>query len=139
MTQPTLTAIRNGLAAYLASKITGLRATGNRPLQVNPPQAVIMPTQGAFARYSVTLDGEADYSLRIILLVAPADSTMGEDLLDPYIATSGPQSIWAAVQADPTLGGLVSYAAVIEATGYGLMNMTGIDYLAVHFIINIGV
>lgn len=139
MTQPTLSAIRAALAAYLSSSISGLRATANRPLQVNPPMAVIMPIQGSFARYSVTLDGETDYTLRAILLVAPADSTAGEDLLDPYIAASGPQSIWAAVQADPTLGGAVSFAAVTEASGYGLMNMNGIDYLACHFIVNIGV
>ena len=139
MTQPGFTAIRAALSAYLGNSIPGLRATPNRPLQVNPPQAVIMPVTGTFARYSTTFDGETDYILRVILLVAPADSTMGEDLLDPYIAATGTQSIYAAVQADPTLGGAVSWAAVTEATGYGLMNMNGIDYLACHFVVSIGV
>lgn len=139
MPQPTFTAVRNGIATYLASHITGLRATGNRPLQINPPMAVIVPVQGSFARYSVTMDGEVDYTVRVIVVVAPADSTAGEDTLDPYVATSGPQSIWAAVQADPTLGGVVSSASVTEATGYGVMNMSGIDYLACQFIVNIEV
>lgn len=139
MTQPTFTQVRNGLATYLAGKITGLRASGNRPLQVNPPMAVVVPIQGSFARYSVTMDGEVDFTVRVILAVAAADSTAGEDVLDPYVATSGPQSVWAAVQADPTLGGVVSSASVTEATGYGVMNMTGIDYLTCQFIVNIEV
>lgn len=139
MTQPTFTAIRAGLATFLQNSISGLRATANRPLQVNPPMAVIMPTTGTFVRYSVSMDGEADYSVRVILLVALADSTSGEEALDPYVATSGPQSIWAAIQADTTLGGVVSFAVVVEGTAYGIMNMTGIDYLAAQFIVNIGV
>ena len=139
MTAPTFTAIRAALATSLQNQVSGLRATANRPLQVNPPMAVIMPSTGSFARYSATFEGEVDYTLRAILLVAPADSTAGEDVLDPYIATSGAQSIWAAVQADPTLGGVVSSAAVTEAASYGIMNFTGIDYLACHFIVSVAV
>lgn len=139
MTQPTYSAIRAALAATLQNQVSGLRATANRVSQINPPMAVIVPATGTIARYSVTMDGEADYTVRVILLVAPGDSTGGEDLLDPYVATSGPQSIWAAVQASQTLGGVVSFAAVTEATGYGIMNMTGIDYLGCSFIVSIGV
>jgi len=144
VTQPSFTQVRAALAASLAARAvnadgSALRTTANRPLQVNPPMAVIMPVTGTLARYSISMDGETDYSLRAILLVAPADSTQGEDILDPYIAASGPSSIWGAVQADPTLGGAVSYAAVTEATGYGIMNFTGIDYLACSFIVTVGV
>ena len=139
MTQPSFSAVRQALADTLSTAIPGLRATANRPLQVNPPMAVILPAVGNFATYSVSMDGQADYTLRAVLVVAPADSTAGEDLLDPYIATAGPQSVWAAVQAASTLGGVVSFAAVTGASSYGLMNMTGIDYLACTFTVSIGV
>jgi len=139
MTQPAFSAIRQALADTLSSAIPGLRATANRPLQINPPMVVVMPSQGPLATYSVSTDGQADFSLRAILLVAPGDSSGGEDLLDPYIATTGSQSVWAAVNADQTLGGVVSFAEVIQATGYGLMNMTGIDYLACTFTVSVGV
>ena len=139
MTQPAFSAVRQALADTLTAAIPGLRATANRPLQVNPPMAVIMPATGTFATYSVTADGQADYVLRAILLVAPADSTEGEAALDPYIAVTGPQSVWAAVQANQTLGGVVSFAEVMQASGYGLMNMTGIEYLACTFTVNVGV
>jgi hypothetical protein len=138
MTQPTFTQIRAALAAQL-NTIAGLRAVASRNAQISPPAAVVMPVTGTFVRYSTTFDGECDLTLRAILLVAEGDSTSGQDLMDAYLATTGPQSVYAAVQADPTLGGVVSWAAVTEATGYGLMNWAGIDYLACHFIITVGI
>lgn len=137
MTQPTFAAVRQAVADYLTAS-TGLRATTNRFGQISPPMAVIVPQTGTLIRYSVTLDAETDYSLRAIILASAGDSTEGQDILDAYLSPTGTQSVYAAVQADPTLGGKVSYAAVIEATAYGLMNFGGIDYLAVSLILNIG-
>lgn len=139
MTQPTFTAVRQALATQLGNRITGLRAVANRNAQVNPPAAIVMPVTGSFIRYGTSFDGSADISLRVILLVSEADSASGQDNLDAYLATSGSSSIYAAVQADPTLGGVVQYAAVVEATAYGLMNWAGVDYLACHFVVNLGI
>jgi hypothetical protein len=136
MTAPTFSAVRAALATYLTTS-TGLRASPNRFAQVNPPMAVIMPVTGTFTRYSVDFAGDVDYTLRAIVLVSEGDSLSGQDLIDAYIATSGPQSIWAAVKADPTLGGVVSSSAVQEVTAYGLMTFSGVDYLAAHFIVSV--
>ena len=143
MTQLSFPGVRQAVAAYLTAHVTnpdgtGLRATANRFGQVNPPMAVIVPQTGTLIRYSVTLDAETDYNLRAVLLVSEGDSASGQDLLDAYLSPSGPQSVYAAVQADPTLGGQVSYAAVIEATGYGLTTWNGVEYLAVSLILNLG-
>ena len=137
MTQATFPQVRAALAARITSG-TGLRATANRFGQASPPCAVIVPQTGRVITYSTTLDGETDYYLRALLLVSYGDSADGQDLLDAYLSPQGAQSVYAAVQADPTLGGVVSYAAVIEATGYGVMNFNGIDYLACSLILNIG-
>ena len=138
MVQPTFAAVRAAVATYLANNIPGLRATPNRFLQVNPPMAVIAPQTGSLIRYSTTMDAETDYSLRAIILVSEGDSSGGQDLLDAYLSPTGPQSVYAAVQADTTLGGQVSYAVVVEATGYGLTNWNGIDYLACSLVLNVG-
>ena len=138
MVQPTFPAVRQAVADYLAAHITGLRATANRFSQVNPPMAVIAPQTGTLIRYSTTMDGETDYSLRAIILVSEGDSTSGQDLLDAYLSPTGSQSVYAAVQADPTLGGAVSYAVVVEAAGYGLTNWNGVDFLACSLVLNIG-
>ena len=73
MAQPTFAAVRAALATYLTSSI-GLRATPNRFQQINPPMAVVMPQTGSFIRYSVSMDGETDYTLRVIMLVSEGDS-----------------------------------------------------------------
>ncbi len=137
MAQPTFPAIRAALAAYITAS-TGLRATANRFGQASPPCAVIVPQAGRLIAYAQTFDGETNYYLRAILLVSEGDSASGQDLLDGYLSPEGGQSIYAAVQADPTLGHVVSWAAVIEATGYGVMNFNGVDYLACSLIFDIG-
>ena len=137
MSQLAFPAVRQAVADYLTAAI-GLRATANRFGAVAPPMAVVAPQTGSLIRYQQTLDGETDYSLRAIILVSEGDSTMGQDALDAYLSPVGAQSVHAAVQKDPTLGGQVSYCAVTEATGYGLTNWNGTDYLAASLILNIG-
>ena len=137
MTQPTYTQVRQALAATLAAQIPGLRTSANRNTQVNPPAAVVMPVTGTFASYSQDFGGSLRYLLRAILLVSEADSSSGMDNIDPYVATVGAQSIWAAVQRDTTLGHVVQDAFVSEVTAYGLMTWAGIDYLAAHFIVQV--
>lgn len=141
MVQPTYTAVRKALAATLAAQVTNpdgsaLRTVANR-IQVNPPAAVIMPVTGTIASYSQTFDGSLRFMLRAIVLVSEGDSASGMDNIDPYIATTGSQSIWAAVRRDTTLSGTVEDAFVSEVTAYGLMNWMAVDYLAAHFIVQI--
>lgn len=143
MVQPTFPAVRAAVATYLTAHVinpdgSGLRATPNRFTQVNPPMAIIHPQTGSLIRYSTTMDGETDYNLRALIIVSIGDTTEGQDLLDAYLSPTGAQSVYAAIQADPSLGGQVSYCAVIEATGYGLTSFGGIDYLACSLVLNIG-
>lgn len=137
MAQPTFGAVRQAVATYLTGAI-GLRCTANRFGQINVPMGVVVPQTGSLIRYSQTFDGATDYTIRVVMLVSEGDSTSGQDVLDGYLSPSGPNSVYAAVQADDTLGGQVSYAAVIEATGYGVMNWNGIDYLACSLTLNVG-
>jgi len=137
MPQLDFPGVRQAVATYLTSTI-GLRATANRFGAVNPPMAVIAPQTGSLIRYNVSTDGETDYSLRAIILVSEGDSASGQDLMDAYLSPVGANSVHAAVQKDETLGGQVSYCAVIEATGYGLMNWNGVDFLACSLVLNIG-
>jgi len=137
MPQPDFPSVRQAVATYLTTAI-GLRATANRFGTVNPPMAVIVPQTGTLITYDATFDGETNYNLRVVILVSEGDSTSGQDAMDAYLSPVGALSVHAAVQKDPTLGGQVSYCAVIEATGYGLMNWNGIDYLACSLTLNIG-
>lgn len=138
MTQATFTQIRAALATRIAT-IAGLRVYPERTDQVDPPACVILPVQGSLIRYGTTMDGSAEISLRAVLLMAKGDSTAGQAAMDPYLATTGPLSVYAALQADPSLGGTVQWAVLMEATGYGLMAVGAMDYLACHLIISAGI
>ena len=137
MTQPGFPAVREAIATYLTSS-TGVNATANRFDLINPPMAVVVPQTGRIISYSETFDEETNYYLRVILLASKTSSTWGQDVMDPYLSPAGDQSIYAAVQADPTLGGVVSWAIVVEATGYGVQNWNGVDYLACSLVMNVG-
>jgi len=138
MTQPTYTAIRQALADTLTAAIPGLRATTN-PLQVNLPAAVVVPVQGTFAQYSQTMDGAVVYRADVIVAVSNADGDSGFADLDDYISTTGTKSIWAAIQANQQLGVGAHYAVVTEASGHALQNFSGVDALASHFVVEVGV
>lgn len=138
MTQITLTALRQAVATQLQAQIPGLRVVTSRLGDINPPCAVIAPQTGPVAEYQVSMDGQVDWHLRIVMVASVADSTSGQDILDPYLSVTGPQSIWAAIRADTSLGGMVGFAIVTAADGYGVMNINGVDYLAVSFTLDAG-
>jgi len=135
MTQPTYSDVRAALAARITT-VTGLSCSAQR-VQVNPPCGLVLPVTGTFARYEQTLDHQADYLMRLVVFASLANSENGQDIIDAAAATDTSTSIAAAVRSDPTLGGLAADAAVTEATGYGVMNVDGIDYLAAHFIVEV--
>jgi hypothetical protein len=138
MAPPGLTVIRAALAATIDT-IPGLRAYANRSDQVDPPAVIVLPIQGTFIRYGVATDGSAEFSLRAVLVTAKSDSTSGQAAMDPFLDVSGASSIYANLQANSTLGGVVQYAALMEATGYGPLTVGAIDYLGCHLIISIGI
>lgn len=137
MTQPTFSAVRQALASTL-SAIPGLNTYAEYAEQITPPAAIILPVQGTFIQYA-TMDGGQNLSLRAVLCVARSDSSAGQVLLDPYLATSGSSSVFACLDAAPTLGGVVQYANLTGAASMGMMAVGTIDYLAAHLIVNIGI
>ena len=137
MVQPTFTAVRQALATTLAT-IPGLNTYAEYAEQITVPAAIVLPVQGTFMNYA-TMDGALDITLRAALCVARADGSGGQAIMDPFLATTGTQSVFAALQASGGLGGVVSYANLMEATGYGPISVGAIDYLGCHLIVSIGI
>lgn len=95
--------IASGLATRLAT-ISGLETSSSRP-------RTLLPTHG-WCELSgdgglVTFAGDlADYTYDVVVVVpGQKGRQFSESLLLPYLARSGSQSVYAAVMADPTLGG----------------------------------
>lgn len=139
-----LEAVRTALAAAIAT-IPGLRAAPTVPGQITPPMAVVAPATGTFLDYDQTINGPAGviaatYRMRITLFVSEASAGPDSQVqLDSYLSDTGPASVKIAIETDTALAGVVDYAQVTAAQGYGFLQWGGISYLAAHLLITVGV
>lgn len=134
-----ITAIRNALAAQITAR-TGLRALGQARDTVNPPCAVILPGS-PLIRWGATLDGTVDISLNILLVISDAPPVqMTQRALDAYlgIGAGEPESIPAALMADPTLGGACHYAIPATVDQYSRVEYGGVGYFGARLSVTIG-
>jgi hypothetical protein len=133
----TLSQIRTGIAARLAT-VSGLEVHDNVPGSVNPPAVVITPAPGIFLEYGTTLGNQTnDYTFTLTLFVQRGDEDSGQDALDAYADVSGAQSIPAALDADPTLGGVVHDCNLVDAQNYGRFTYNEVDYFGCTFTLRV--
>lgn len=132
-----VTALRDALAARINTAIPALRAAETIIGQVSPPVAVILPGNPVIT-YQETMDGSSTVNLRVLLLVSQADDRTAQLQLDSYLASAGPSSIKAAIEADETLGDTCDYAVAKQVTQYGIIAYGGQDYMGAHMTVEIG-
>lgn len=132
----TLTEVRQALATTLGT-ISGLRVYAFPKGEISPPAAVIMPADGAFLTYRVTMDTTHDLELTVTVFTQWGGDVQSTEALDAYIADTGTKSIYAAVEADQTLGGVVDSCVVVNAQDHGKVTYAGADYFAVGFAVEI--
>lgn len=128
-------AITTALANQLAT--TGIRVFPNAPGQVVPPAVVVIPNRPAII-YGQTFDGEVTLNLLAIVLMSAANDNTGQVAVNAALSSSGPSSINAAVQKDPTLGGAVEFAVVLQVVTYGIVEYAGQQYMGATFSIQCG-
>jgi hypothetical protein len=111
-TEPTVTEIAAAIQKALET-ITGLRVVPYLGDTVSPPVAMVaiekVTYHGAFQ------GGDVTHEFIIHLIVSRASDRAGLQNLEGYMSQSGPNSIMAALEADPTLGGVVSTSIVTES------------------------
>jgi hypothetical protein len=133
----TIAAIRAALKTRLET-IVGLRVLDYRPGSINSPQAIVARQS---TTYGVSFDGADDHTMAITVYVQFGTDRAAEDNLDAYLNATGASSIVAAIQADPTLGGVVDFTRISNVVDNGLVNYpTGTDtvYLAATFTVEVG-
>lgn len=130
-----VTAMAAGLAARIAT--TGISAFGTAPGQVVPPAAIVIPNRPAIL-FGQTFDGEVTVNLLAIVVLSAANDNTGQVALNAVIASSGPKSVAAAVQADPSLGGTCEFAVVMQVSQYGLIEYAGQQYMGATFLVQCG-
>jgi hypothetical protein len=129
----------NAIAQALANRVatTGVRAFPNAPGQVVPPAVVVIPDRPAIL-YGQTMDGEVNLNFLAIVLLSAANDSSGQTALNNFVASSGAQSVNAAVQGDPSLAGTVEFAVVVSVGTYGMIEYSGQQYIGASFLVQCG-
>lgn len=110
----TVSEIMTGLKDRLAT-VSGLRTSDYLPDNVNPPVAI--PALESIDYHQASRGGAAIHQLNITVIVGSASERSAQGRLDGYLSYSGATSIRAAIEADPTLGGVAQTSIVNQAGG----------------------
>jgi len=126
----TLADIRAGLATRLGT-IRGVKASAYMLANVTPPAVWVRPDTVDYHRSSQ--GGMVEWTFAVQAVVGTAGDRAAQETLDELIAPSGSRSVRAAIEADPTLGGVAQdtivdrcaeYAEVALADGRVLLSAT---------------
>ena len=117
----------DALATVVAT--TGLRTQGTAPGQITPPAAVLWVDSITYATSRDTAYSH-DLTVACLILVASVDDKTSQDTLHAYLDPTGAQSVFAAVDANPTLSGAVDsvVVTVVPEGQAGLVEYGGIQY-----------
>ena len=116
--------------------ITGLRVRDIQPDSVALPQAWVgIPEEidyhAAFQRGLMRLP------FKVGLAVSAASDRVGQHALAAYANPTGTSSVVAAIEADKTLGGVVSDLIVRTFRPLGLTNIGGLDCYAGEWVVDV--
>lgn len=129
-----LSTIRAAMGTAL-SNVSNLRVRELIPALVVPPMAVVQPQQ---IEYDLNANrGVNRYTFTVTVFVVKADDRSAQLRVDPFVSTSGPQSVKAALEADRTLGGEVDTLRVTNVSNYSSQDANDVLYLAVDFEVEV--
>ena len=110
----------------------------NQPVgNINPPALVTTPSDGEFFSYKTSFDGAPVLLMLVTALVGRGQDRAARTTLSEFVAQTGTRSVYAAIEADPTLGGVVQSAAVLSAGNFGSFAFGGPEYLGCTFTVEI--
>lgn len=130
-----IAAIQTAIATALGT-ISGLRTQTEERDSATPPTAIIgLPS-------SVTYDfafgrGADTYTFDIRVVTGRAAERAAQVLLAGYVSGTGSSSIKAALESDPTLGGVIDSCRVQSANGIGIYQFGEIEYLGVNVTLEV--
>ena len=94
------------------------------------PCALILPST---IEYNKSFTNKNDVNFRILILMSKQDNPSALNRLLDYIDPSGSDSVYAAIDADTTLGGAADDSMVVRCSGVGSTVWGGYTYLSTEF------
>jgi hypothetical protein len=132
-----IAAIRAALGNAPANVAVGsaqLACTSYTPTSVMVPCFYPSEVQLGYATERNTFNGQPVIEATCMLLTAPESQDQeGQALLDAYLSHPGSTSIKAALEADPSLGGLCKLVFVHDVDGYRLYTVGTTAYYGARF------
>ena len=102
------------LSTALAAQPYGIRSTPYLADQFSPPIALVA-IQGVHYHDAFGVASLGMYTFTIYLILSRANDRAALASMESYMSTSGDLSIKAAVETDPTLGGIASGVVVVKS------------------------
>ena len=99
------------------------------PDSVNVPCVIVEPGSTPIDYQTAMRSSNADWTMDLLILASRSNETAGQEIIDELASPDGTRSIPAILQADPTLGGQVSYAVPVQMRDYGRFPVGGVEYL----------
>ena len=126
--------IREGLALTITNAVPGLKVHKYVPESVTPPCAFI--TLEGFT-YGDTFGRDTSCELVVTVVVPGTMQVEAQRALEEYAEDSGIKSIYAAIEADPTLDGSVAHAVVTGGDAPGQVQFGESTYPALPFRVDV--
>lgn len=119
--------MRDGLKTRLAT-ISSIYTHDTIPDDLYPPAAIVgMPTAMRYDFVMRSAVSRMSFPVRVI--AGRFTEAESQNKLDDLCSADGASSIRAAIDGDPTLGGVAHSSRVIEARGFGVYEVAGVVYL----------
>ena len=132
------TAIRDGLATRLDTVPTFLTVHATVPKRIVAPAAVVVPGRPV-ATYHDSMIGSGGsltlFNFELVCAVQSMTEAFSQAALDDLI--SGTNSVPAAIEADPTLGGAATTCQVRQAVDYGVVAFADTEFIGARFLVEV--
>lgn len=128
----TVSAVSTALQTALAT-ITGLRTSAFQPEQLNPPMAFPVLTSVQYHRSFGVGASLNQMNFTIFVIVGRYTDRTAHASLDSFLSPTGTQSIRLAIEADPTLSGVVEATIVDTSTNISSLQSGDAEFLQISF------
>jgi hypothetical protein len=106
------------------------------PDQINPPAAVVEPSDGDYEVSFNTDDGSVVLEVLILTSLTPGRRA-ARQALNAYLSSSSDESVPAAILRDVTLGGVADTLFVRRFNNYGEFEIDGVKYMGAKVIVEV--
>jgi hypothetical protein len=130
----TVSQVADGLKTRLAT-ITGLRTFSYQPEQENPPFGY--PQLNSVDYHRAYSGGDVVMNWTVFVIVGRYLDRTAHAQLDDYLSYSGAKSIRAAIEADPTLGGVCSTLIVRSGADISSLDANGASFLMIQIQVEV--